>query len=102
MRNRVGSDQLPSSSKPDLGLHCFQMSVYNFESPMHCVLRSLNMVYEQIQHKKCSILRTLVKSAYPKRYFSYFSANTYVVGTQKNRLNETVLLSTQTYVKIDG
>ena len=29
-----------------------------------------------------------------KKYFSYFSTKTYVVGTQKNRLNETVLLST--------
>ena len=27
--------------------------------------------------------------------FSYFSAKTYVVGTQKNRLNERILLSTQ-------
>ena len=27
--------------------------------------------------------------------FSYFSYKTYVLGTQKNRLNETVLLSTQ-------
>ena len=26
---------------------------------------------------------------------SYFSTKTYVVGTQNNRLNETVLLSTQ-------
>ena len=26
---------------------------------------------------------------------SYFSTKTYVVGTQKNRLNEMVLLSTQ-------
>ena len=32
---------------------------------------------------------------YQKNNFFYFSANTYVVGTQKNRLNETVLLSTQ-------
>ena len=31
-------------------------------------------------------------------YFSYFSTKTYVVGTQKNRLNETVLLSTKTHV----
>ena len=30
-----------------------------------------------------------------KNYFSYSSTETYVVGTQKNRLNETVLLSTQ-------
>ena len=27
--------------------------------------------------------------------FFYFSTETYVVGSQKNRLNETVLLSTQ-------
>ena len=27
-------------------------------------------------------------------YFSYFSTKTHVVGTQKSRLNETVLLST--------
>ena len=30
-----------------------------------------------------------------KNFFFYFSTKTYVVGTQKNRLNETVLLSTQ-------
>ena len=40
------------------------------------------------------INRTSVKSV-TKIYFSYFSTKTYVVGTQKNRLNETVLLSTQ-------
>ena len=35
------------------------------------------------------------KKSIPENYFSYFSTKTYVVGTQKNRLNETVLLSTQ-------
>ena len=30
-----------------------------------------------------------------KNIFSYFSTKTYVVGTQKTRLNETVLLSSQ-------
>ena len=39
-------------------------------------------------------IRTLVKSAY-QIFFSYFLTKTYVVGTQKNRLNKTVLLSTQ-------
>ena len=34
--------------------------------------------------------------------FSYFSTKTYVVGTQKNSLNETVLLSTQNTCLIDG
>ena len=37
----------------------------------------------------------IVNHAYPKNIFSYFSAKTYVVGTQKNCLNETVLLRTQ-------
>ena len=41
------------------------------------------------------ILRPLVMSAYQKKKISYFSAKTYIVGTQKNHLNETVLLSTQ-------
>ena len=36
--------------------------------------------------------RALFKSALLN--FSYFSTKTYVVGTHKNRLNETVLLST--------
>ena len=34
-----------------------------------------------------------------KIYFSYFSTKPYGVGTQKNRLNETVLLSTQNIFK---
>ena len=33
--------------------------------------------------------------SYNKKYFSYFSTKKYVVGTQKNRLDEAVLLSTQ-------
>ena len=34
--------------------------------------------------------RALVRSAYKKNNF-YFSTKTYVVGTQKNRLNETYM-----------
>ena len=38
---------------------------------------------------------TLVKQLkISKKYFSYFSTETYVVGTQMNHLNEMVLLST--------
>ena len=33
-----------------------------------------------------------------ENYFCYFSTKTYVVGTQKNRLDKTVCLSTKTYV----
>ena len=35
-----------------------------------------------------------VKGAQSKYFLIYFSTKTYVVGTLKNRLNETVLLST--------
>ena len=41
-----------------------------------------------------SLIRTLVKSAYQKFNF-LISEPKHVVGSQKNRLNETVLLSTQ-------
>ena len=44
---------------------------------------------------KAVLTRPLDKSAYLKIIFSDFSTKTYVVGTQKKRLNETVLLSTQ-------
>ena len=37
-----------------------------------------------------------------QKHFSYISTKTYVVGTQNDRLNETVLLSTQKYVITDG
>ena len=40
-------------------------------------------------------IRPLVKSVYRKIIFLKFSTKKYVVGAQKNRLNETVLLSTQ-------
>ena len=33
-------------------------------------------------------------------FFYYFSTKTYVMGTQKNRLDETVLLSTQNMFKL--
>ena len=47
-------------------------------------------------------IRTLVKSVYQKNDFLISKQRHNVVGTQKNRLNETVLLSTKTYVKTDG
>ena len=38
--------------------------------------------------------RTLVIRVRTKKIFFYFSTKTYVVGTQKNRLNEMFFLST--------
>ena len=41
------------------------------------------------------LLRPLDKEFEIKNYFSHFSTKTYVLGTQNNRLNEIVLLSTK-------
>ena len=40
-------------------------------------------------------LKQIDKKVLTVKLFSYFSTKACVVGTQKNRLNETVLLSTQ-------
>ena len=45
--------------------------------------------------------RTLVKSATKNLFFLFLSQNI-CCGYSKERFKETVLLSTQTYVKIDG
>ena len=39
-------------------------------------------------------MNTDIKVCYGKLFFSHFYTKTYVVGAQKNRTNETVLLST--------
>ena len=48
-----------------------------------------------------SFIRALSYDCVPNNYLSYFSTKTYVVGTQNNRRNETVLLSTKLKVKSD-
>ena len=53
----------------------------------------MNMPF--ISSSEAKNARPLVKRAYQKKLHSYFSTKTYVVGTQKNRLNETVHLSCQ-------
>ena len=50
---------------------------------------------QNVGHFSAYLHALSLKSAYRKIIFSYFSTKTYVVGTQKNSLNETVLLSTQ-------
>ena len=55
-------------------------------------LFGLNNIYSGKVH---DIHKYNVKIIGSDSKFSYFSSKTYVVGTQKNRLNETVLLSTQ-------
>ena len=57
----------------------------------NCFFEDFNCVFTQI---RC-LSRVLYKGCVIKISFSYFSTKTYVVGTQKNQLNEMVLLSTQ-------
>ena len=54
------------------------------------VLSKVSSYYSSYFTDKVSICRPPGEN-----YFLYFSSKTYVVGTQKNRRNETVLLSTQ-------
>ena len=75
LANSADPDEMLHYAAFNLGRHCLQM-------------------YRFISIQKEKRYSPLVKSAYQKKN-SYFSTKTYVVGTQKNRLNETVLLSTQ-------
>ena len=55
-------------------------------------------IYFDIPCSKCNMIvysQDLSSESVMKILFSYFSTKTYVVGAQKNRLNETVLLSIQ-------
>ena len=56
----------------------------------------VNRFNSQVCQEKSVVSRPPDKNAYWKIIlFLYFSSKTNVVGTQKNRLNETVLLRTQ-------
>ena len=46
--------------------------------------------------------QTSKQESVTKKLFSYFSTKTYVVGAQKNCVNEMVLSSIQNKVQIDG
>ena len=63
----------------------------NFEKYQQWTKKHKKFCVQRVKTK----LRTLVKSVYQNIFFFfYFSTKTYVVGIQKNRLNETVLNET--------
>ena len=64
--------------------------LHNFECFFVCCFFTLNKMVSNSLDSDKVILRSISEN-----YFSYFSTKTYVVGTQKNPLNETVLLSTK-------
>ena len=59
------------------------------------VKHHVNKLENYIECKFLMAKQAFSKESVPEKYFFHFSPKTYVVGTQKNRLNETVLLSTQ-------
>ena len=67
---------------------------YYVKSGLTNVLKNANKT-KNMHLFSIRIANYLVKSVKPKKWIPYFSAKTYVVGTKKNRLNETVHLSPQ-------
>ena len=90
--------------------HCFTTSVHHFHEGMFSE-SSLNSksitsvcTFEHPQVRFGSRYKKILKflssnrppdKSVTENYFPYFSTKTYVVGTQKNHLDETVFLSTQ-------
>ena len=72
---------------------CMQ-HLYMIPQARQSVLQA-KVCYNVLLHK---YLTGFQKECVIEDYFSDYSIKTYVVGTQKDRLNETVLLSTKTYV----
>ena len=62
-------------------------------NPIEHVCKIYGGLTSFISRKTIIVIRPLECVA--KNYFFYLSTKTFVVGTQKNRLNEAVLLSTQ-------
>ena len=63
-------------------------------STQNLCLNSLIRKYSKFHAKNC-MYQAPRYECLTENYFFYFSTRTYVVGTQKNSLNETVLLSTK-------
>ena len=80
-----------------LNMHVeFKGSELTWQNRIGIILQSVRFFYVLLTHPGRPFVKSAFKknkSAY-KKLLSYFSAKTYVVGTQKNRLNETIFLST--------
>ena len=76
---------MPHSTASDLGLHCLYLS------------HKRDARLKWVNNKLFSVTTGHQIKVHIGKLFSLFLI-TYVVGAQKNHLNETVLLSTQTHV----
>ena len=68
------------------------------ESNMNYLDQARHFIWAQTYYKcyqQTTLEQAFSKECVMKNIFSYFSTNTYIAGTQNNRLNEMVLLSTQ-------
>ena len=70
----------------------FKLALRKF-SPFYAKLFCWNYAYAEFVKQVLLLNKGLLRST--KKHLSYFSAETYVVGTWTNCLNETGLLSTQ-------
>ena len=80
---------------------CYSM-IHDLWTPNIMLYRNSIELSRQYFSLKIVSIRPLVMSVYQKNNFLIFSTDTYVLNTQKNRLNETVLLSIQTFAKNYG
>ena len=89
-----------------MGQHIWFRHLLHIEKNLGCMMEDDQSQLPSMQRVKSKYMYPLSlasKSIYSGlqirvcigKLFSLFSSKTYVVGTQKNRLNETVLLSTQ-------
>ena len=93
-------------TKPDLQIRCITQNYFLISQPKHMlwVLKrtvSTNWIgYQRLMLKPIDKTKPGLKITTCNQIsFSYFSTKTYVVDTQKNRLIETVILSTQKLCK---
>ena len=64
--------------------------------PLHPPPRPVSTPYQSFKQFEFTLVTQAPRlECVLEKCFLYFSSKTYVVGTQKSRLNETVLLSTQ-------
>ena len=67
---------------------------WNYDMQEHVLIKPCNVLQARVKSNEKVETGLLLRVGNIKIFF-YFSTKTYVVGTQKNHLDETVLLSTQ-------
>ena len=91
--SRIGPDKQLLVRKIVIIFEYISVNNETFEYPQHVLVENYENKFS-ISHSSLEVSGLQIR-VHIGNYFLNFSSETYVVGTQKNRLNETVLLSTQ-------